>query len=321
MWSLALTVVASGALAAQSSFDRIVVFGASLSDTGNAFVWLSEPENQSCGTRLNVPPYDALDDLAVPDGPYAAGGHHYTNGATWVEGLARYLALAGNARPALQSDGIEASNYAVGGARAVADFPCRFNLPAQIDAYLADFPQSSDRTLIAIEIGGNDVRDALVAAAAGEDPAPVIEDALASLGDAIVQLFLRGARKFLVLNVADVGKTPAVRKLDAASPGIAFAAGVLSTSYNAGLTSLVQGVGGLPGIKIEVLDIHATLDAVVAHPADYGFVDVTDACVTPERPPFKCAQPDTYAFWDGIHPTAALHATVAQQAIAAVSGF
>jgi hypothetical protein len=48
-------------------FDRIVVFGGSLSDTGNAFVLLSDPSAfdfcQGCdlGTPANVPPYDALD--------------------------------------------------------------------------------------------------------------------------------------------------------------------------------------------------------------------------------------------------------------------
>ena len=151
------------------SFDRVVAFGASLTDTGNAFVWLSDPQNQTCGTALNVPPYDALDDLVIPDGPYAKGGHHFSNGATWVEGLARYLALAGNVRPAFQNAGKEASNYAVGGARAVADYPCRFNLPDQVDTYLRDFPQTSAKALVAIEIGGNDVRHALTAAAFGQD--------------------------------------------------------------------------------------------------------------------------------------------------------
>jgi phospholipase/lecithinase/hemolysin len=100
------------AVAKRSDIDRIVVFGASLSDTGNAFIWLSE--NPDCGVSLNVPPYDALDKFAAPAGPYAKGGHHFTNGATWVDGLARYLALSGNVRPAFRNRGPEASNYAGG---------------------------------------------------------------------------------------------------------------------------------------------------------------------------------------------------------------
>jgi phospholipase/lecithinase/hemolysin len=315
---LTMPVPARAQNAPHASIDRVVAFGASLTDTGNAFIWLSESANRNCGTRLNVPPYDALDDLFVPDGPYARGGHHFTNGATWVEGLARYLALAGNARPALQNTGMKASNYAVGGARAVA-FPCRFNLPEQVLAYLGDFPQTSERTLVVIEIGGNDVRDALAKAASGQDPSSDIANAIGSLTQSIIQLYGRGGQnfKFLVLNVPDIGKTPAVRKLDRLFPGfgILALADALSQTYNGLLASAVQGLG----IDAEILDVYTKLNEVVANPAANGFVNVTDACITPNQPPFTCAQPDTYAFWDGIHPTKALHAIVAQQAIDAIS--
>ena len=304
--------------APRASIEQVVAFGASLTDTGNAFIWLSEPANRNCGTPLNVPPYDALDDLLVPDGPYAKGGHHFSNGATWVEGLAGYLALAGNARPAFRNTGMKASNYAVGGARAVANYPCRFNLPAQVLAYVSHFPQTSEHTLIAIEIGGNDVRDALVAVAGSGNPNDAglyIANALGSLSNSIIQLYGHGAKQFLIPNVPDVGKTPAVRTL---GPGAAGAANFISMAYNAQLTGVVQQLAQLPGIDIRILDIYATLNTVVAEPGTYGFSNVTDACITPNQPPFSCAQPDTYVFWDGIHPTKALHAIVAQQAIDAI---
>ena len=316
-------LLASAPLFAQpADIDRVVTFGASLSDAGNAFVWLSQPENRPCGIPINVPPYDALEDL-VPSGPYAKGGHHFTNGETWVERLARGLALAGNTRPALRNPGHKASNYAVGGARAIANYPCRFNLPAQVAAYLGDFPQTSPLTLVAIEIGGNDVRDALVAALSGQDPAPYIQAAVGSLAYNITQLHAHGARRFLVLNAPDVGKTPAVRLLDQAYPGVAAFAGTLSQAYNGALAQAAYGPQGLttalPGIDLRILDVYTILNDVVAFPSMYGFVNATDACVTPNRPPFACTKPDTYAFWDGIHPTAALHAVVAEQALAVLS--
>lgn len=313
----ALALLCSHALAQYGNVDRVVVFGSSLSDTGNAFVWLSEPANQACGIRLNVPPYDALDDNLTPDGPYAKGGHHVTNGATWVEDLARHLALAGNARPALRHGGGKASNYAVFGARAVS-YPCRFNLPDQVGAYLADFPQTTAQTLVTLEIGSNDVRDALMVAATGGDPTSSLQQAFNSLAYQVGLLQAYGARKFLFVNVPDIGKTPAVRQLDVRFPGLAGLATLLSRAYNQGLDGVVQYVNST-GAQARLLDIYELVDDVVADPAAYGLSNTTSACVTPNAPPYRCKKPDTYLFWDGIHPTKAMHAIVAQRAIVVVS--
>jgi len=321
--TLLLALISCQGFAQHSGIDRIVTFGASLSDTGNSFVWLAEPANSSCGTRLNVPPYDALDDLLVPDGLYAKGGHHFTNGATWVEGLARYLALAGNTRPAFRNGGHKASNYAVGGARAIANYPCRFNLPAQVITYLSDFGLTPESTVIAIEIGGNDVRDALATALMGGNPGQNIQDALTSFSNSIYQLYNSGARHFLVLNVPDIGKSPAVRTLDQtfqAGGAIIGLAGSLSDAYNSGLaTAVTQLEQAFLDIDIRILDVHQTLNDVIGSPETYGFSNATDPCVTPNQPPYTCKNPNEYVFWDGIHPTQAMHAIVAQQAIEKIS--
>lgn len=315
--SIALTVLSCAAFAQAATIDRVVIFGASLSDSGNAFVWLSKPDNQGCGTSMNVPPYDALDEFAIPDGTYARGGHHVSNGATWAEGMARALALPGNARPAFASSGLQASNYAVGGARAIAGYPCRFNLPDQIGAYLADFPQTSASTLVAIEIGGNDVRDALVAAAMQQNPAPYIENALVSVANSIGTLYAYGARRLLLLNVPDVGKAPAVSML---GPEAVAGATALAGQYNVNLEGLrLVLMQSLPGSDIRIVDLYALLNDIVANPGSYGLVNVTETCVTPEQPPFTCARPDTYLFWDGVHPTKAVHRIIARQAIATLS--
>lgn len=297
--------------------DRLVLFGASLTDSGNSFAWLGQPDNRGCGTRINVPPYDTLDDLAVPDGPYAVGGHHFTNGATWSESLARSLRLSGNARPVFASAGTKASNYAVGGARAVADYPCRVNLPAQVRKYLDASPQTSPGSWVGIEIGGNDVRDALVAASMGQDPAPYLQNALASVAEGVGMLYYySGARRFFLMNVPDIGKTPAVRAL---GPAAVAGGAALSAAYNAGLMHLRQTLLGLPGSDVRIVDIHSTLNKIVAQPAAYGFDNAGDACVTPEVAPFRCTRPETYVFWDGIHPTHTVHAIIARQVLETIT--
>jgi phospholipase/lecithinase/hemolysin len=241
-----------------------------------------------------------------------------SNGATWLEGLARHFALTGNARPALGSNGPKASNYATAGARSVG-YPCRFNLPDQLAAFTAAATPISPNTLVTIEMGGNDVRDALVLLATGGDFMGAINDAVTSLAVSINTLYGQGARHFLLMNVPDVGKTPAIRQLAAQlqNPLVLDYATMLSAAYNGGL----QGVAGAyaSAADIRILDAFGKLNAIIANPTAYGLVNVTEACITPGVPPFRCSKPDTYLFWDGIHPTKVVHKVLAQEAIGVMS--
>ena len=319
--SVSFLFFSTTSIAQQKQFDRIVVFGTSLSDSGNAFVLLSDPsafgfENCDMGTPANVPPYDALDDLLIPDGSYARGGHHVTNGATWVEQLARGKGLSGNTRPALRNPGKEASNYAVGGARASdypSDFPCRFNLKDQLDAYKYDFSVTSNETLVVIEIGSNDVRDALASLAydpTGSESEKIIAFTIKNIGTTINTLYSQGARNFLLVNVPDIGITPAVKQL---GPIIASVATQLTNGFNLELDIMINYFNNI-GIDVRILNLYNLLNEIIADPASYGIIYTEDACVTPNEPPFTCKKPDTYLFWDGIHPTKAVHEIVAQKA-------
>ncbi|PKH03857.1 GDSL family lipase [Psychromonas sp. MB-3u-54] len=316
LFLFSLGIFATGeSVARQKPYDSIVVFGTSLSDTGNAFVILSDPsrfgfdENCGLGTAINVPPYDKLDDLFIPDGSYAKGGHHVSNGATWIEEMARSKGLAGSVRPALRNDGLKARNYAVGGARA-GYLACRFNLSDQLDAYLMDFSTASADTLFVVEFGANDVQDALMS----PFPSVVIGGAISQIYNTIEELSSRGASQFLLMNVPDIGQTPAVKVLDYRFPGLAGAATDLTNAFNFALQNLQENLNLLPNIDVRIFDAYALLNKIITNPDDYG-IEVTDVpCIKPNDPPYKCKKPDSYLFWDGIHPTKAVHKIMAHEA-------
>ncbi len=295
--------------AAEAPFDRIVAFGASLSDSGNAFALRG---------GANTPPDYLLDPLLVPSAPYARGGHHFSNGATWVEQFARSKGLAGTARPAFLSSAGNATNYAVGGARAYED-GININLGAQVAAFLQHSGSAAPGGLYTIEMGGNDIRDALQVFPGRDNGREVLEDAVLAIGHNIRVLYGAGARTFLVWRAPNVGLTPAIRTLDRMKPGAAQLATLLTQGFNTGLDAMVTHLSTLPGIRIVRLDAYTLLNDLVADPASFGLMDVVSACVTPNVPPFVCDRPDEFLFWDGIHPTKAVHAIIAQEAAAALA--
>ena len=101
---------------------RLVFFGDSLSDPGNYFI--------AFGT-VSRPPFEP-----IPDAPYAIGGHHFSNGATWAEQLTRELRQPMSGEPALEAPGVF-TNYAVGRARARAGAPtfAFYDLSTQVGTF------------------------------------------------------------------------------------------------------------------------------------------------------------------------------------------
>ncbi len=299
---LAAVIAAPGETAAQTTFSRIVVFGDSLSDPGNDFALIN---------TQNTPPYDnieIMDPLVIPHAPYAKGGHHYSNGATWVEQFARLRGMAQYVTPAWKSAGTKAANYAVGGGRAYDDQKNK-NLPQQVSQFLADVGgQAPSDALYVIEFGGNDIRDTLFTQNFG-----LINLGLMSIQENILALYDSGATKFLVWNVPDLSLTPAIIALDRARPGTQAGVLQLVNIYNASLEVLLDALSGLSGIEIKRFDAAAAVRALVEDPGDYRLEVVDEACVTLKVPPFNCKEPDEYLFWDGIHPTKAAHGILAQE--------
>jgi phospholipase/lecithinase/hemolysin len=301
----ALLAGSAGLAFAQATPPQIIVFGDSISDPGNGFT----------GVKANATPPDyGGDPLLIPNAPYARGGHHLTNGETWIEQLGKLLGVQRSVLPAFASANPFAMNFAIGTARARQILPPESAPPSlafEVAAFLQKTGgQAPSDALYVIEIGGIDVRDAV----ATGDPVQglaILQAAATAIHDNINLLYSLGARHFLVWNVPNAGFTPAAHLAGpAAVAGATLATTTFKQLLGAELAPLVAA-----GIVIP-FDANDLVTKIVSAPQDYGLTNVTDACVTPNDPPFICATPDEYLFWDGVHPTTAVHGIVAQAVLA-----
>lgn len=296
--ALATLVAAWGgtAVADESSYSDLVVFGDSLEDPGNAFVLTGDIATQ---------PFQP-----IPASAYAIGGHHFSNGRTWVEQLGRHIGLLRSTGPAFRNPAV-ASNYAIGGSRArdVATSP---TASQQVGAYLAyTGGTASADALYVVGFGGNDIRDAL------SDPAnapTIIGEAAAAVVGQLATLCQAGAEEFLIANVPNLGVTPAIQA--AGEPAISFAT-YLSWTLNALVQSNVAGAvqPACPNARFRTLDLFALSSTVVAYPQGFGFVDAQPCLVFGTTGQAVCNDPSGKFFWDAIHPTRAGHAILAEDAI------
>lgn len=298
---------------AASPYSEIYIFGDSLSDPGNVFVVTGEQ---------SVRPFNADN---IPDAPYARGGHHFSNGKTWVEQLSADLKLKGGTGPALRTSAF--TNYAFGAAR--ARMTGVMDLSSQVGLFLSTTQGTIPAdALYSVFVGGNDVRDATATffdvffttgdpVAAQLAAEAVVGEAVQSIADNIVLLSSLGATHYLVPNVPDIGVTPAIQSLG--PQAVAVAAG-LSAGFNAALeTTLINLENGL-GVQITRLNVFKLINDAVADPDIADLVNVTEPCITPlVRKGAFCNKPDDYLFWDGIHPTRAGHDYLAEAALNALA--
>jgi phospholipase/lecithinase/hemolysin len=323
--ALCIAGLCVGATSALAREPAVVVFGDSLSDSGNEFAITGQ---------LNVPPYDQLDASRIPDFPYAISAGRFTNGRTWVEDAARAAGIQSDVRAALRARR-PGTNYAYGSARAGAPLlpSDARDLTEQVTTYLADVNGSADGDFIVMFIGANDVADAVRALAVDPSGATSIDGLLTGIGSVnanIGALMAAGARHFLILNIPNLGLVPALNP-PLAPPGVSGIATCWTLLFNHG-TPLPDGCPNLPpgipglddiaaglatqeGVYVKLIDTFSFINQIAADPARVGITNMTDTCVTPNIAPYQCTRPSRYFFWDGIHPTRAVHQLLADEVL------
>ncbi len=261
----------------------IFFFGDSLTDSGNFF-------NLS----------------GLPPAPYSNG--RLSNGPTWAEVYSERL---GTSAVASSKGG---TNYAYASSRTGPSRP-PFNLSNQVDAYIADGARGNLHDLFVVWAGSNDIFDAVKS----NDPTAGIATALLNVGNSISTLQANGARQFLVLNSVPLGQTPFYQALGVQKTE---ALNNLSASYNQGLSAQLSMLEIALGIDIHEVDMYALFEDIKANPAAAGLSNVDDSVtpfssVTGLASDFPTDDPETFLFWDGIHPTAAGHRLIANRVFTA----
>ena len=159
----------------------------------------------------------------------------------------------------------------------------------------------SRKRLYIVYGGGND----LIAAALGAAGEQLVDRAVEALRGMLFRLAERGATDVLVPNLPDVGMTPAARL--AGQTEIDRAAR-LTRRFNEALEAVLRELETTTSVRLYRLDVAAMAERARIDPAAFGFVNVTTPCI-------GLPSCEGYVFWDGLHPTTAAHARLAEAAL------
>lgn len=287
--------LALGTSTASAQFSNTYFFGDSLSDAGN---W------QSTG--------------ALPAG---TGRFTINPGPVWSEVFASYYGFS--ATPSTQGG----TNYAWGGAQ-VTTLPMIVGQPlnptqgapivAQVQQYLAKGP-ANPNALYSLFGGPNEVAYQIGLLQQGQTtPAGVqaaVTQAAVTLGTQAAVLKAAGANYFIVWGMPDLGKT-----LDGQASGQAATLTQLSGLFNTALWSTLDQTG----VNAIRLNSAGLLNEVLGNPSAFGIANATTrACTVPAQNTIALctsstlvagANPNTWFWADGQHPTPAIHNLMAQYA-------
>ena len=253
----------AGALAQVKDYSTIVVFGDSLSDTGNV-------------SHLTVTQYG----ISIP-GPavnYTEG--RFTDGVdtipharnyfgNWIEQFAASLP----SRPVVKDSLDGGTNYAYGfattgkGTSTLAFGPSQLfpvqveNIGQQITNYLSTHPKNNSQTLFVVWGGAEDV---LEATSAGDVVNASFQQVLN-----LQRLIDAGATQFLVVNVPPLGLTPRLNG-SPATAAVATAGAALFNAYLETGISVLKDFYWFRRLKVYRLDAFRLLNGIVAAPLDYS---------------------------------------------------
>ncbi len=279
--ALTLAAVSTAGAAGAQSYNRLVVFGDSLSDNGNLYL--------ATGGATPASP------------PYFQG--RFSSGPVFTERLG--FNASNFMGPVTGS-----INYAFGGARTDSQ-AAPLGMRVQLAQYQARGGRFGAGDLVSILGGANNIFQGLPAAGASTNPqgsiAPVSLAAAADMNFIVGSVAQAGAGTILVTNLPKLSLTPQFR----ATPAAPLADYAVTTFNGALLTGLNATAAARPGTNIIMMDLFKIGDVIAANPSAFGVSNVTQPCFNGVT---VCANPNDYFYFDGVHPTATGHAAIARLA-------
>lgn len=280
----ACALLAAGSATAQT-YNRLVVFGDSLTDNGNLF-------KVTQGTNPASPPYF---------------NGRFSSGPVFVELLGFTLNGFGTVTGS--------TDYAFGGARTdlSASPP---GMRSQLGAYIAAGGAFGPSDLVVVYGGANNIFQGIGAAAVSPNPVAAIGAtstlAAADIGVIINTAATLGAGTLLVPNLPSLGATPQFNGFIPANAPAGPLAEAATGIFNNALRAQVNAASAAnASTNFIYMDVN-TFDAWVrANPAAFGFTNVTTPCLNLTTG-VACSNPDQFLYFDTVHPTAAAHRGLAQ---------
>ncbi|MGQ5524664.1 SGNH/GDSL hydrolase family protein [Chitinimonas sp. PSY-7] len=270
--------------------NKIVAFGDSLSDTQHL--------------------YNTLQWQLPNRNSWFLG--RFSNGYTWVEYLARDLklplyswAIAGSGAG---NESLSFSNVMT------LEIP---GIKDQVRLWKAHMQKAPayrpENTLFTFFVGGNDFVNYNRS----------VEHVVTNQREALQLLINAGARNILLLKLPDMSRAPIFNRKNNAE-----AVANKITIYNAQLeemtTALKMQNGGDSNIHIQLFDGYAWFNDVLNNPGNHGMTNTNTPCLEitssdltvflgNPSPRAACSNPDSFVFWDVLHPTTRTHQLLSER--------
>lgn len=308
---LALVSCVFAPTAGASTLTGMVVFGDSLSDTGNTTQMITNVFGFG-GAGSGLPPTELpyapnYDTGRLTNGPNTSPAS--TTKGVWVEQLAPKIGLP---TPTYSLSG--GTNYAYAGAVTGGGFGFSglvANMGTQLGMFCGGCASVSPHNLYVFWGGADDILTALGVT----DPIAAAHSAATNLAGYIGALAAAGATDFLWADLPPLGAIPEIAALGPAASAAATAAALAFNADWSADIGLLQAAH--PGVHIAGMDTFGLFAAIAGNPAAFGFTNITAPSANFLNGNLN-VNPDNYLFWDLQHPTTHGHALLADVAAAAV---